>query len=233
MRTVETSLSAEIDYCRPLASCWPSHFIGAIGSAGQRSGHSCIGPDHLSKSRGGGGKRPPPIFPTCPLPTARRLANLTACRRGGQLRRLSKAVGDVVEHIDQGAAVKATVASLIDPVADQKANAHDKGSAHSKCSSAPPVSGRLVTNLQSGEKSNEMGTSAAPRCCALRSELHRLILSRMSQNKASCTEQLLVHLTPELRDRIEAIAREEGRSLSNTARRLLERSTAERGEAAA
>lgn len=62
---------------------------------------------------------------------------------------------------------------------------------------------------------------------ALRPVSAWLSLFRMSQNKTPCTEQLMVHLTPELRDRIEIIAREEGRSLSSTVRRILEHSTAD------
>jgi hypothetical protein len=50
----------------------------------------------------------------------------------------------------------------------------------------------------------------------------------MSHNKASCTEQLLVRRMPALRDPIEAAAAEEGRGLSSTARRILERWAAER-----
>jgi hypothetical protein len=48
-----------------------------------------------------------------------------------------------------------------------------------------------------------------------------------------CEKQVMVHLTPALREALERAALDEGRSISNMARRLLETAVAEREHAAA
>jgi uncharacterized protein (DUF1778 family) len=57
----------------------------------------------------------------------------------------------------------------------------------------------------------------------------------MKHERPICSEQIVLRLTPPLRDRIEQAASTEGRSLSNMARRILEHWAAEhngQGEAA-
>jgi hypothetical protein len=55
----------------------------------------------------------------------------------------------------------------------------------------------------------------------------------MKHKHEQCTAEIKLWVPPTLRDRIERDAANEGRSLSNMARRLLERVYAEREESAA